>query len=86
MKITKPRKADGAMFNTWIVDVDGTLNLYVGNTLKSNKAVITVRFTSEGHETLSITDERSDIQYTMPFKKIDELIKLARKEKKKELN
>lgn len=78
MKITKPTK-DGIL-NTWLVDIDGFLNLYDDeNNLKINKRTITVRFTSDlGKETLSFSDENKGIQYVVNFKKVQELIEIAR--------
>lgn len=85
-KITKPQKAEGALMNTWIVDIDGSENRYIGNVLQSKPKVLTVRFTSDTRETISISDDNSDIQFTLPFKKIDELIKCAREEYAKRKN
>lgn len=83
MKYTKPKKADGALLNTWIVDVDGTSIEHGkgGSVLK--KKTLSVRFTSEGHETISIANEQTGVQYIMNFKKIEELIERARAERKK---
>ena len=75
-RILKPKKADGAKLNTWIVDVDGSI--LANNVMFKNS--FAVRFTSDTHETLSITDERSGVQFNVPFKMIQEMIDNARKE------
>lgn len=75
-KNTKPMKEDGAKLNTWIVDVNGSM---VANDIMF-KVVYAVRFTSDTHETLSITDEISGVQFSVPFKMIQEMIDKARKE------
>lgn len=79
MKATKPKKAEGAICNTWIVDIDGS----VGDGYQYRSKVLTVRFTSDTHETLSIADEAQGIQYIVPFKKVNEMIELARNAYKK---
>lgn len=82
MKATKPKK-DGIL-NTWLIDVEGYLNLYQAVSFKSIKKDLCVRFTSDlGKETLSITDEKNNIQYVVPFRKVQELIDVARANKNK---
>lgn len=82
MKATKPKK-DG-MLNTWLIDIDGYLNYYGADKYRSVKRQFCVRFTSDlGKETLSITDENANTQYLVPFKKVQELIDIARANKNK---
>lgn len=80
---TKPRKAEYAMLNTWTVDVGGSIIDFDNDEFVLEKRLFAVNFTCESYETFSITDCKTGIQYNVPFKTIQELIDIARKERKK---
>lgn len=83
IKATKPKK-DGIL-NTWLIDIEGLLNIYDENgKYKTIKRDFCIRFTSDlGKETISLTDEKMEVQYVIPFKKVQELIDTARANKNK---
>ena len=84
MKYTKPKKAPGAIFNTWIIDIDKG-SIMDEKSLRQTQ--ITARFTSdETGETISLASERDEIQLSVNFKKIEELIEAARKERERNRN
>lgn len=76
-KYTKPGKAPGALLNTWLVDIDDGSTI-IGKIIRNNRT-ISVYFTSDRWETISIADESMNIRIQVPFKKIEELINTARK-------
>lgn len=75
--VTIPRKDELGMLNTWYVDLKGFITVHDG----SFQHEFRVRFTSDyGHESISITDEDNEVQFLVPFEKIQTLIYLAREE------
>lgn len=66
-------RAPNSMFNTHIKSVKGLVSI---GSLMPTKARVDVRFTSDTHETLSLTV--GNIQIAVPFEKVWELIEETR--------
>lgn len=75
----KIEKDPFAKLNTYYLPVVGL----IGDGTSYKRKLLHVRFTSDTHETISITDFDADIQYIMAFDGINEMIRKARKEWKK---
>lgn len=67
-------KAPNSMFNTHIKSVKGLVSI---GSLMPIKTRVDVRFTSDTHETLSLTVD-NNIQIAVPFEKVWELIEETR--------
>lgn len=70
-------KAPNSMFNTHIKSVKGLVSI---GSLMLIKTSVDVRFTSDTHETLSLTVD-NNIQIAVPFEKVWELIEETRAER-----
>ena len=75
----KIEKDPYAKLNTYFIPVVGL----IGDGISYKRKLLYVRFTSDTHETISITDGEADIQYIMAFDGINEMIRKARNEWKK---
>ena len=79
----KPIKAPGAMLNTWMMDVKGTV--VAMDTLIPKTT--TIRFTSDlGHETLSLALEKDGLHISVLFEDVERVINAARKERERKQN
>lgn len=68
-------KAPKAKTNTHLADIKGIIATNRGMA----RTTITVRFTSDAlGETISLTDEDSGLMMSVPFEKVDKLIKETR--------
>lgn len=73
-------RAPGAMFNTHIRSVKGLISKE-NNPMTIRKVRVDIRFTSDDHETLSLTTD--NIQISVDYKQVEKLVEETRKDRVK---
>ena len=72
-------RVPGAIFDTHIMTIKG---LFTGSEMVTRKVDVDVRFTSDSHETLSLTFK--GMQIMVPFDKVMKLVEETRSDSRRE--